>query len=529
MKHLKKSLVIVLCFSSFSASQAQTVSLDPGFGSAGKITSRILSPLTAKSVLVQPDGKILVLSFASLSSARSAVLFRYQPDGRPDISFDGDGVAEIAIEFGGDNLSRAMALQNDGKIVIVGGCRSGMGATYNDFAVMRLNSDGSVDNTFGTSGKVITPVSSRQNEAYTVAIQKDGKIILGGVANGSSYSNQYALVRYRTDGTLDPTFDGDGIVVTTAAALNGFPLDLKIQTDGKILLAGAGSIIDMVTARFNIDGSLDNLFNSSGYNSFGICGGGSVARSLALQPDGKIVVAGFGRELKSGSSAKDTNVMIFSRLNANGTLDYAFGGSGVFKRKVGDFDAEIYAAAIQVDGKIIAVGYSADAAGNIQATLVRYNSNGTPDLSFGTDGLYRTNFDNTDKYQTMALQSDGKLVAAGFGAYTPTAGGLSTYQMILARYVFGPSSISEASNGSYNRLKVYPNPGGNQSVISLLEPLQNVSVSITNSLGQQIRAFNDITGQSFIWNHPELPAGIYFVQLLENGTLRGVERLVIGH
>jgi len=180
-----------------------------------------------------------------------------------------------------------VALQPDGKIVMAGLILTG---TYEDFLVLRYNVDGSPDTSFGTGGAVTTPIGSYGSEAYAVAIQSDGKIVVAG-HTFFSYPNydDFSLVRYNTDGSLDVSFGSGGKVTTAIGPTNDRGYDVAIQPDGKLLVVGYCDTGGVAWCGINADGSLDASFGAGGRVVSGI---GDGARGVALQSDGRIVVVG---------------------------------------------------------------------------------------------------------------------------------------------------------------------------------------------------------------------------------------------
>jgi uncharacterized delta-60 repeat protein len=181
-------------------------------------------------------------------------------EGDLDTTFDSDGKVTTAIGAS-DNEAYSVAIQSDGKIVAAGSSKNG--SNY-DFALARYNTDGTLDTNFGTGGKVITAIGSSTDVAESVAIQSDGKIVAAGFSNNGS-NNDFALVRYNTNGTLDTTFDSDGKVTTAIGSANDAAYSVAIQSDGKIVAAGFsnnGSNNDFALVRYNTNGSLDTSFGT---------------------------------------------------------------------------------------------------------------------------------------------------------------------------------------------------------------------------------------------------------------------------
>ncbi|MCM3905945.1 MAG: hypothetical protein ND866_30040, partial [Pyrinomonadaceae bacterium] len=301
---------------------------------------------------------------------------------------------------------------------------------HGDFAVVRYNPDGSLDQSFGVGGMVITDIDNvSQDEGRAVAIQNDGKIIVGGNATLTNSSSRFALVRYNTDGSLDMNFGTGGKVIESFGSyfsgLNG----LVAQTDGKLVVAGESRSQlgknDFALARFNTDGSLDASFGINGMVLTDIASDSyDIAYALALQADEKIVVAGstsFAQNLPYGDFA-------VVRYNTDGSLDLSFGVSG---RAITDFNGstdQALAVTIQADGKLV-VGGAAFTTGSTRQdfAIARYNSDGSLDASFGTGGKTTGNifpsFSNHVVY-AVAVEANGKIVFAGSAAvFSPVFAG----------------------------------------------------------------------------------------------------------
>ena len=312
-----------------------------------------------------------------------------------DHSFDSDGI--VTTDYSEFEQINDMVIQPDGKIVAVG--HSGIFHSNSQvplsMMVARYNSDGSPDTTFGTDGIVTTEIGLYA-KAKAVALQPDGKIVVAGRGNAFNESD-FVTVRYHPNGKLDRTFGIDGIAATP---LGGFAqiTDLAIQSDGKIVVAGDLGFFTTL-ARYNTDGSIDATFSN-----FATSQGGSAGR-MALQVDQKIVVAG----VCVVSSEPRFCVM---RYNSDGTPDGAFDGDGVVITAFESTAGATRDLGIQPDGKIVVAGESFH---NFAVTpvLARYNADGSLDTSFDSDG--KVMIPNSLQFQTsaLALQSDGKMVVAG--------------------------------------------------------------------------------------------------------------------
>ncbi len=352
-------------------------SLDTTFGTDGKVTTDFSgSEDRVFSVALQSDGKIVAAGFSHSTSAYLFALARYNADGSLDTTFDADGkVTTDVLSSYGD--ARSIVIQPDGKIVAAG--YSDTGGVHKDFALVRYNPDGSLDTTFDTDGKVVTAVLSSHDYAESVAIQPDGKIVAAGESyNGMNYD--ISLVRYNPNGLLDTTFDMDGKVTTAVGSSDNYASSVAIQPDGKIVAAGGssnGSNKDFALVRYNVDGSLDTNFDTDGKVATDVLSSNESAESVAIQPDGRIVAAGF-----SSNGSNDDLAIV--RYNADGSLDTTFGTGGKVTTAIGSASEEARSVAIQADGRIVAAGGSYNGLNNDFA-LVRYGGTRAP-FDYDADG-----------------------------------------------------------------------------------------------------------------------------------------------
>jgi uncharacterized delta-60 repeat protein len=363
-------------------------------------------------------------------------LARYNPDGTLDPSFGTGGKVTTGFA-GGFAGARALALQPDGKLVAVGMVETAMTRA---FALARYNPDGTLDPTFGIGGKVTSDLPGSKAEAAAVVLQADGKLVAAGnTVTGDTSDFDFALARYNPNGTLDLTFGTTGKVTTDIA---GGSFDraaaLALQPDGKLVAAGntvTGANSDFALARYDTNGALDTTYGAAGKVTTDIAGRSNLASALAVQPDGKLVAA--------GSALADNLDFALARYNSNGTLDTTFGTGGTVTTDIADGPDRAAALILQPDGKLVAAG-DAETGGSTDApvryfALARYNPNGTPDPAFGTDGKVTTDIaEGFAEAEALVLQPDGKLVAAGDALVLAGAGGNTDFA--LARYDSGPVS-----------------------------------------------------------------------------------------
>ena len=429
----KKSISIfatTLVTISLSISDASAASgdLDLTFGTNGKVTTYFSGDDSGASIVLQSNGNIVVAGNMYNGNNYDFAVTRYNSDGSLDTSFSLDG--KVTTDFGGDDYGTSVAIQSDGKIVVTGYGSSG---GNDDFAIARYNTDGSLDTSFDTDGKLLIDFGRYEN-GKALAIQTDGKIVLAGtsVALGGLAANMH-LLRLNTNGSLDSTFDSDG-KVTTDIGPNDDALSIAIQNDGKLIIGGgsdASGNLETTLIRYNSNGSLDTTFNSDGIATIDFAISNDAAYSVAIQSDGKIIAAGY-------ADLGGQVVFALLRLNSNGSLDTTFDTDGKITTAFGSFYDGAYSVVIQSDGKIIASGNSNNGSQALFATA-RYNTNGTLDTTFDTDGKITTAFGSFDDgANAIAIQNDGKIVVAG---YSDSGSG---YVFALARYIGSESALPDA-------------------------------------------------------------------------------------
>lgn len=382
--------------------------LDLTFGSGtGKVTTPLGSgDALANATVIQSDGKIVVVGTASNGSDNDFSVVRYHSDGSLDPTFHGTGSAMTPIGSG-DDVAKAVVLQTDGKIVVAGSATVG---SFTDFAVVRYNSDGSLDTTFNTTGIVTLSVSGGDDYAQGVVVQDDGKILLAGFSSNGS-NTDFALARFQANGTLDSTFNSTGQVVTAVGGFSSGAYGVVLQGDGKIVAAGYafdGSSYDFAVLRYDAAGTLDPSFNSTGIVTTSLGTSDDFAFKVLVQADGKIVAAGYGTVSGGADFA-------LARYLTDGTLDPNFNGTGKVLTAIGPGDDIGNGLAMQsADQKLVVTGYASNGTDSDFA-IVRYRTDGTLDTTFHGTGKVTTPVGTADDLcASVAIQNDGKFVVAGY-------------------------------------------------------------------------------------------------------------------
>ncbi|HQX55412.1 MAG TPA: FG-GAP-like repeat-containing protein [Pyrinomonadaceae bacterium] len=399
-------LLIILLLFSFSVRSQNVGRLDPTFGTGGVVETQLSGfAASLNTMVIQPDKKIIVVGYAMIA--------RFNEDGTLDTTFNGVGY----------NTSNIMTMINDvavlpnGKIMVGGYIQF---QASNRFCIARLNSNGSLDTTFDTDGIVETTVGYASN-VESIKILPDGKILaVGGTALTNGGDRDVAIARYSTDGSLDTTF-GTGGRVAADFGFDEFALTSAIQSDGKIV--AAGYYVDplpnewvAVIFRFNSDGSVDSTFGTNGKVSRP-GGPNAQADDVAIQSDGKIIVVGGG--------------IPPIRYNSDGTLDAVFTAPSL---------TSTWALRIQPDGKIIIRG--TNAANN--DVVVRYNIDGTPESSFA---IVTTNL-NYYFPPAISIAPDGKIVVGG-------TRNSNNFEILLARYRDFSNNLMDFDGDGKSDVSIY--------------------------------------------------------------------------
>jgi uncharacterized delta-60 repeat protein len=368
-----------------SSAMAAPTDVDRSFGNNGSVLVGAGGAERAFALVTQRDGQLVGTGITS--NGQNGLVFRLSPNGTPDAAFGTAGIR--AIDSGDIERTEASAIQPDGKIVVVGST-----SINHDAAVYRLNPDGSFDSTFdGDGARGID--SGAFERAEDVAIQPDGKIVVVGVT--SAGGGDVAVYRLNPDGSFDRTFDGDG-----ARGIDSSGVEVgeavALQADGKIVVAGETSAgNDVAVYRLNPDGTLDNTFDGDGARGIDR-GDNEFASDVLVQPDGKILVA--------GTTTKGENGFV-ARLNADGTPDASYRGDAPID--AGAFE-KVQTIVRQPDGKIV-VGGSTTASSD--ALVVRMNADGSRDASFAPNGQATIGDSSLESANGIVYQRDGKIVLAG--------------------------------------------------------------------------------------------------------------------
>ncbi|WP_369173324.1 calcium-binding protein [Streptomyces sp. R28] len=467
--------------------------LDTTFGTGGKVSITTDTFAEGQDMAIQPDGRIISVGWEQDPEFLDSefALTRHNSDGSVDTSFGG-GDGEVLTDFeNGEDVAQGVAVQPDGKIVVVGRHQE----TDDEFAgccwftVARYDADGSVDTSFGGGDGWVSPgLAGGAEDAAGVAVQPDGKIVAGARAGGS-----FAVVRYLPDGSPDGAFGGgDGVTITSFSDVGGATAqDMALQPDGKIVLVGYSgeTNFDFAVARYNSDGSLDTTFSGDGRVTTDL-GGYNWGETVVVQSSGKIVASG-------SSGGRFTLV----RYNVDGSRDTGFGTGGVATADFGS-TAGVSDLVLQPDDRIVAGG--GGTAGDF--LLARFNADGTLDTGFGTGGRTTTDFGVGDRVNSVAVQSDGKIVAFGSNsdglrALARYLGGVGTpppppppTEVDLSVAKSGPGTVSIGDRATYTLTVTNNSATIAATGVSLTDTLTGPAATVVSATPDQGTCTTSATG-----------------------------------
>lgn len=415
---------------------AQSGTPDNSFGTQGKVITNLGGEELANDVLVQTDGKIVVSGDGGIIGSVNNgdfIVVRYLNNGKIDSTFAKNGSIQIDFRNGYDELYASAILPGD-EILLAGSTATNSRLSDANFAVVKLKKDGAIDSAFATNGRLTTDFQNRADVATSIALNGNKFIVAGTTYSVNFTEPTFAIAQYNLDGTIDKSFGNNGKLIITFGTNNAEAKSIAIQPDGKIIIGGTISDpvsgeADFVLVRTDQNGILDKSFGSTGKVILDL-NQSDYLNALVLQPDNKLLAAG----------ATNDSVDIYNkqflivRLNINGTPDSSFNGNGIVITDYQNGEQNgIEAIGLETDGKIIVSGPTYNNATDFGFLVAAYNTNGTLDASFGTNGFTKTLFENaTAACYGQAIQNDGKILVVGH-ALPNTDGGLNE-NFAVARY-----------------------------------------------------------------------------------------------
>ena len=503
---------------------------DESFGTDGTVIFGLNSSDldSFHDVVIQDDEKIVAagMSWDSGYIARAQVV-RYNSDGSVDTDFAVNGTFTYELDY--EALVYDCALTAEGKIVL-----AGTTTDYQDYNILliQLNTDGSLDTEFGDNGVVVQKLSTAdinyQDFAYGLAIDANGNILISGNSYDEEYRSRPVVARFTANGALDTDFGVDGIATVPILEVSNSFRSLAIQPDGRIVAAGtyAPQFLwnVMLLTRFNEDGTLDTTFGEEGIVTYNHNNVDDRVFNMALTPEGNIVVAGYS------AAANYEYTALLVQFTPDGELDLSFGIDGAVGESEEPFNegADIQ---IQSDGKIVFGGTTGDGPPNaFDFSVWKYNADGTRDLDFGVDGQARHEID--DYYgmiQGIALQADDKIV--GVGSARTNLNNLEF--MVLRLENVMANGISDQPQLSEPTLSPNPVLSSAQITIQFTETLSNNAqlefYSITGKLVHSVSVSQFVSeGHQITVGIPtNMSEGLYFVSISDNGVRSNAAKLVV--
>lgn len=516
---LLRILAILLLYPTAQPLFAQHGALDPAFGNNGLVRTAYPAGHYAlgTDIALQPDGKILVPGTVIDSMDRMA-LFRYLPDGSLDPSFGDNGIVVVSGQPYG-TVGHRLVLQPDGKIVVAG---QGIlfAALMDDMIIVRFLADGALDPSFGVNGIAIINVWGNREVPWDLALQPDGHILIAGHGIDSSFHVRPLVMRLKPNGLPDPGFGSGGLITPVLDTPFSWASDLVLLDGGKILVGltytkPSDNVADILLLRLLPDGTLDASFGDKGMarHDFGEY---EYFAAMAVQADGKIVATG-------DYSSSQVQFTVYRYL-PDGSVDFNFGDSGrvlvAFK-----YPSVAESVALQADGKIllsgIVLGEVQDPVKAHDFGVVRLLPDGSLDETFGEQGQLTTNFGHhlSDGPAWMVIQPDHKILLAGYSTDN------SITQVAIARYLSNYDPPPVDPNAPISPVRLYPNPTAGEAMLEFqLNTETVVLLDLYDVSGRLIRhLWYPETHPAGTYKIPvvldaTVPAGAYYLRLYRNGN-----------
>lgn len=493
----KIKAIVVIFVSTFQLLLSQSFVLDSSFNNSGIVNSLFMKNI--QSIAIQSDGKIVAAGIRKTESSYNFQLTRYNSNGELDVSFGQNGKVNTVIND--ESIPYSVAVQKDGKIIVAGNTSISNKGYFS--ALVQYNVDGSLDTNFGTNGIIIDSIS---RNVADIALQEDGKIIAGVDAG-----NHFSILRFNQNGILDEAFGIAGRV-TTPILKSSSIWAITIMDDGKIVASGGAVNTDDISmfalAKYISNSNPDSSFGTSGiitakigvsYSSPFDIGGGEASTSLAFQADNKIILAGYSDDY-----------LVMARFNPDGTLDINFGDTG---KVYTDMYPTARGLALQTDGKIIICGIKEG-----DFSLTRFNSDGTPDLSFGTEGIFIIDIGGEHDYvECLSIQNDGKIIMAGS---TDIGSAIVRLKPDI--------DLVEINYYNYNEpILIYPNPVNNSATLKYVKNINNiVSIILYDMQGKAVKSFCLSNKPDEVLYFNNVPSGQYILSIITFSSYENIKIII---
>ena len=510
MRHLI-TLILFIGFTVYSQNVEAQLPGDPDltFGTGGfNIRDAGAGNAFGRDVAIQQDGKIIVACIVSNGTDNDFALVRYTTDGKIDTTFGNGGI--VTYDFASSTeITEAVAIDHANRIIVAGSVDTGDGFA---FAAVRFTPEGAVDATFGVLGFVLVK-SWTTGFCNSIMVQEDHKILLSGYAfNPVSGTNEFVVVRFLETGQKDSSFGQQGIVMTHVGVGAGVANAMTLQQDGKIILAGqalnsATLAWDICLARYETNGLLDETWGTEGIAFKSFPNKNFTINALAIDLNKNIVVAGYL------GTAPSNNLYAVARFDKEGTPDASFGTDGLVTNTFGAENNQINDLEIQPDGFMIISGSSLS--GNSDRfAIARLDQTGQPDPMFGQLGVVITPLGQNDGIKSTALQSDGKLIVTG-----ESFNG-NRFQLVVGRYETTSTTSIQDHKEELQNINVFPNPA--QSYFELMftpSVSDRLRVTLMDLQGNIVAKFPDleVSAGQMEWIplqiDGDIPSGVYFLSL----------------
>lgn len=523
---LSMAITFGMCFTSNAQNAGD---LDTTFNSTGIYTYDYGFVDNATDVAIQPADQKIVVAGTALTPSFSGQLMvtRILPNGSIDNGFGVNG-SSIFTNFN-ESYAYEVLIKNDGKILLAG-TKANPSFQFSHL-VIRLNADGTIDSTFGDNGFATPEISTGDDFAYAAAEQPDHKIVLAGSALDANFNNQPVVVRLLENGTIDSTFGVNGVYRMTVSENDNELTSVALQPDGKIIVSGhidngltAGGQFDfdILVIRLNSDGTPDATFGTNGI-TITSAGFQNVddAFGTVVSSTGNILVSGF---TTLANFSYDALVLSY---DSSGVLDPAFGTGGIVAFSENFFEVG-FDLVEQADGKILLAGNSGDfpPASN-DFLLARFLPNGSPDPAFGLNGRVITSIQpDYDEAEGMALQADGKAVLVG-KSYNGTQNDIA-----IARFFTDAPSLLQDMNFAGSPV-IAPNPVGNGQLIRISQlpaGFENAKIKLLSLDGKQLvdENISATYGVTVDFQLPQtLAKGMYVIEITNDKSYSLRKKLLV--
>jgi uncharacterized delta-60 repeat protein len=488
--------------------------LDDTFGDGGTSTTDFGTGFDkCAGLVIQPDQKIVVSGMA-LIGIYAPTLIRMNPDGSLDNTFGEDGIARSEAPYSWQGSVETLLMQPDGKLVC---CYTTTVNGYSALGVSRFNTDGTLDADFGDGGNASNSPTDFFDAALSMVLQEDGKIVV--VGQGKLFlQDQYRMVatRFMPDGTVDETFGENGDFIFSQGTSADLIHDVVQQDDGKLVLMASsqyGSYWEVVLIRLNDDGSFDGSYGENGFATFNINNGYDTGRAMTLRNDGSVIVTGVVTE-------GDNLDVLLMCVDANGDLDGTFGNNGMTISPVSEDHDHGDKVMIASDGKIVVSGYQVGF--DTRGMVLRYTATGELDETFNEDGVAYIE-GTVDFLENIKQQADGKLVVAG-QYWDPD---INQPDFGASRLLYEDANAVNEFSPEENAFSIYPNPSDGIVTLKWIDDMkERVTISIKDLSGKIVWQSGSAPFAQKRIDLSHLPGGSYSISI-DGETMNTSSHMVI--